>query len=220
MGHPTHVRRADYYVCKNRRLTRAGEGCRNPFMRREKLEPALDSLFSERLTDCRLLREIADRFMAGGDEKGMVAEARCQSELQALRAKRERILGAYFDGLIQSEERDRRLRDIERDEKLYGEMLLRSSRQLPLSASQLAQVFAPFHEWDFLSREQKRRLLGAITPEIHVENYRVLGLSILADAVNADSSRNEVSHNRAGYLIATAPKLYIPLGDIVWSPPL
>jgi DNA invertase Pin-like site-specific DNA recombinase len=186
----THKRRADYYVCKNRRLTRAGEGCKNPFMRREKLEPTIDSLFSEQLTDEGFLRGITDQFLGSREANGRDKVLRLQAELQAMKAKRERILGAYFDGVISAEERDRRIADVERDEKLYHGMLMREAPTMPVSASALAQVFAPFHEWEFLSREQKRRLLGAITPEIHVENYRVIGISMLMDAPH----RNEISH--------------------------
>jgi len=178
----THNRRADYYVCKNRRLTRAGEGCRNPFMRRERLEPIIDLLLGERLTDRGFLQEIADQFMDGQDGKRSNAVSRCQAELQALKSKRERVLNAYFEAIIGPEDRDRRLADVERDEKLYRGMLLRAAPEAPISAAGMAQAFAPFHEWRFLSREQKRRLLGAITPEIHVENYRVMGISMITDA--------------------------------------
>lgn len=193
----THKRRADYYVCKNRRLTRAGQGCPNPFMRRDKLEVTLDSLFADRLTNRTFLEELAAQFHNHADPTHTDHVVRLDEQLHALRAKRDRVLSAFFDGVITREERDAQLSVIERDERVYGELLTQQAPQAEINASALAQAFAPFCEWKFLSRDHKRRLLSAITPEIHVDDYRVSGVTIISglqrcDEVNPtgkDSSR-------------------------------
>ncbi len=185
----THHRGRDYYICKNRRLS--GK-CESRYMRRERLEASLDSLFAQRLTDGDFLEDLMEQYRHGRDgENNQVV--RLQSELRALAGKRERVLGTYFDGVITQEERDRRLAAVERDQALYRQMLMRESPEMSFSAAELAQVFAPFHEWEFLSRDHKRRLLQAIVPGIHAHNYRVAGLSILTDRC-----RNEISPTGKG----------------------
>lgn len=186
----THNRRADYYVCKNRRLTRAGQGCQNSFMRREKLEPVLDSLFADRLTDRRFLETLTEQLMSDRGHDSQANTVRLQGELQAISAKRDRILNAYFAGHINETERDRRLAALQRDELLYREMLMREAPTMPLAASELAPVFAPFHEWRFLSREHKRRLLSAVVPEIHVDSYDIKGISLLTDTLCCGNERS------------------------------
>ena len=177
-------------MCKNRRLVRAGKGCQNSFMRREKLEPVLDSLFADRLTDRRFLETLIEQLMSDRGHDCQANTARLQGELQAISAKRDRILNAYFAGHINETERDRRLAALQRDELLYREMLMREAPTMPLAASELAQVFAPFHEWRFLSREHKRRLLSAVVPEIHVDSYDVNGLSLLTDTLCCGNERS------------------------------
>ncbi len=90
---------------------------------------------------------------------------------------------------------NRRLKQIDKDEAFYQDLLLRAEPVVPrLSVKDLAGAFSPFFEWEFLSREQKRRLLQATVPEIHVLNYQINGLSLLTDTVY----RNEVSRKGTG----------------------
>ena len=57
-------------------------------------------------------------------------------ESQGIEEKRERILSAYFDGLILPEDCDRRIAEVD-------------SSEMPPSSSEMAQGFAPFYEWRF-----------------------------------------------------------------------
>ncbi|MCZ6489322.1 MAG: zinc ribbon domain-containing protein [Acidobacteria bacterium] len=173
--------RRDYYVCRDRRLKPSdGVRCTSKFMRRERLDPALDSLFGDRLTDPGFLEKIAEGVSAGSRTQSRCAHL--TADMQALEKKRQRILDSYFEGVIDQDERDRRLGAIEHDRALYGDLLMREGMERPgLSVHSLAQAFAPFQEWKFLSRKHKRRLLTALVPEIYVNDYRVLGVTLLSD---------------------------------------
>ncbi len=107
--------------------------------------------------------------------------------MEELKQKRQRVLDAYFDGIVPREEMNRRLKQIDKDEAFFQDLLLRAEPVPPgVSVEDLASAFSPFFEWEFLSREQKRRLLQATVPEIHVWNYRINGLSLLTDRVYRD----------------------------------
>ena len=52
-----------------------------------------------------------------------------------------------------------------------------------VSALDLCDLFAPFLEWSFLNRDDKRQLLSALGAEFHVADYRITGVSILCPDV-------------------------------------
>jgi DNA invertase Pin-like site-specific DNA recombinase len=188
----------DWYVCKSRtwpeRRLREGRGlasCGNPYMRRERLEGAIDRLFSERLTDRafldRLTTEQARRCdsLDGGGQIDRV-----QQQYEQLGLKRQRVLEAYFESLIDRTERDRQMKTIEMDLKFCEHRLSRpSSFSRKLSVEDLAEVLGPFYEWEFLTRADKRQLLQTVVPEIHVRDYQVVGVSLISDFRNDEVTR-------------------------------
>jgi hypothetical protein len=53
---------------------------------------------------------------------------------------------------------------------------------------------------------------AAAVPEIHVQNYRATGLSLLGSALAVGEPRpNDIHPTGAVYLVATARSLYLPL---------
>jgi DNA invertase Pin-like site-specific DNA recombinase len=188
----------DWYVCKSRtwpeRKLREGKGlpiCKNPYMRRERLEESIDRLFADRLTDRTFLDRLVLEYGRSSDPTERLGKmARVQHQHAELSQKRQRILDAYFDNLIDREERDRRLTAVERDLRFYGSLSPTASSASPkLSAEDLAHVLGPFHEWEFLTRADKRHLLQAVVPEIHVRDYRVVGLSLISDLHDNEMTR-------------------------------
>ena len=209
----THVRRPhDWYFCKSRttaeRKVRESKGldpCLNPYMRRERLEHAIDRVLSERLTDRHFLERIAENYAQSLEERrGERDVPTIKLELQRLEEKRQRVLDAYFEGHIDREPRDKRLSQVELDKKFYQDLLLRAQPASELVAEDLAKVFEVFYEWKFLTRKDKRSILQALVPEIHVQNYMVVGIALMGDAVSHD----EVSHNPAGS--STTPRANAP----------
>ncbi|PYS89716.1 MAG: hypothetical protein DMF64_17005 [Acidobacteria bacterium] len=171
----THHRRADYYICKGRKLLNT---CQTHYMRRDLLDPKLDELFAARLRDIRLWHALAadvTRRAQAGDQK----PEQLTDELNRMETRRARVLDAYFDGIIDIAERDERLRKI--DGELSAVRTALSSIRPPehLSPAALAEFFEQFDDFAILQRTQKRALLSATVPEISVANYVVTGLSLL-----------------------------------------
>jgi DNA invertase Pin-like site-specific DNA recombinase len=165
----TKFRRADYYICKARHITHT---CVAGYMRRETLERQLDSLFAEKLTRPTYLRKI-ERSMK--ESRPEVTRDLLTAQIESLTGKRQRILDTYFEGVIDSSDRDRRLSEIDREKGIVSELLNRQ-RPTGIDSNALAQVFSTFLRFKKLKPEQKRRLLTALAPEILVADYQVKGL--------------------------------------------
>lgn len=176
----TKYRRDDYYICKSR--------CGASYQRRERVDPLLDHLIADRLSKPAFLRRHVIPAMRRKNASEGNAE-RLQAQLASLTGKRQRILDAYFDGVINGTERDMRMAEIERDRKLAESTLSRESQQRSVSLDTLVDAFAPFVEFDLLNREDKRALLSTLTPSIVIANYKVEGLYVGLD----------VSHTAAAY---------------------
>jgi DNA invertase Pin-like site-specific DNA recombinase len=199
----THAHKPrDWYVCKSRtwpeRKLRQEKGlamCDNPYMRRERLEESIDRLFAERLTDRTFIDRLVLEYGRSSDSTERLGQlARVQHQLTELSQKRQRVLEAYFENLIDRAERDRRLTTIERDLRFYGGLSSKAvSPSLKLSAEDLAHVLGPLYEWKFLTRADKRHILQAVVPEIHVRDHKVVGLSLISDLHD-----NEMTHTGRG----------------------
>jgi DNA invertase Pin-like site-specific DNA recombinase len=189
----------DWYVCKSRtwpeRKLRAARGlppCTNPYMRRERVEAQLDVIFAQRLTDHNFLERIVLDLTERINSKGTKSQAvRLQRMSKRLQEKRKRVLDTYFSALIERTERDQRLEQIEVDQQFCERQLLAlRTERCEISVAELSHIFAPLHEWEYLSKIDKRRLLQAIVPEIHLQNYIVTKLALLIH----DDHRNELNH--------------------------
>jgi DNA invertase Pin-like site-specific DNA recombinase len=189
----------DWYVCKSRtwperqlRISRGQLPCINPYMRRERVEAQLDLMFAQRLTNRNFLEQIASVLdESAGSRTGKSDVSKIHRIDNRLKEKRSRVLDAYFGGVIDRAERDQRLQQIKTDQQ-FCEQQLRTiqTEAYKVSAEELARIFAPFREWEYLSRADKRRLLQAIVPEIHLQDYNVTKLALLVN----DPHRNEPNH--------------------------
>jgi hypothetical protein len=143
-------------------------------MRRERLEEQLDFLLAMRLTDEAFLHGVLADFDKRRKQTGSQSRvARLQAEITRLREKRQRVMDSYFEGVITREDRDKRLADVDRDLKLAQDALLRETPVQGLKPQELRGLFKPFVQWRLLKREDKRRILAAVVPEIHVADYKV-----------------------------------------------
>lgn len=121
----------DYYVCRGRQYLHT---CQTAYMRREKLEEQLDFLLEMRLTDEGFLQGILADFRKRRQQTGSQARVvRLQAEIARLREKRQRVMDSYFEGVIDRDDRDKRLTDVDRDLKLTQDALL---RETPAQAAQ------------------------------------------------------------------------------------
>lgn len=184
----SNFQRDDYYVCKGRRVAHS---CETTYMRKDVLEPQLDELFSERLTDVSFLRQLTeglDKQSNNRDSEKKVA--RLQAHIIGLQAKHQRVLDAYFEGVINANERDIRLAKIDGDLNTTQDLLFREKPTTSITVESLAELFMPFFEWKFLNRDDKRQILSTVVPDIRVADYKVPGLYLMPPA----SCRNEVTH--------------------------
>lgn len=156
--------RQDYYVCKQK--------CGVHQMRRETLDPFLDHMFAKKLSSPSFLKRIArDR------QKPTANLDQVRKQIEALTAKRERVLDTYYEGVITGTERDAKMAEIKREKQVFSDLLLREEPARGIDADLLARQFKVFAQFDLLSRDQKRRMLNTITPRIVVANYEVEGIT-------------------------------------------
>ncbi len=182
-GSPIHscYQRRDYYVCKGRREQ---HHCQTPYMSKERLEAQLDRLFAERLTNRRFLHRCILRLQeqaASNETARRIAGLR--AEIERLRARRGRILDTFLEGVMTQEERDQRLQAAEHDLQERSAELMRLEAQAPasLTAAMLTQMLAPLAEWKFWTREQRRKVLAALMPQIRVARYQVQTVGVRLD---------------------------------------
>jgi len=187
-----------YYFCssKKRRDDKGGMLCAStPYMNRDKLERILDELISQKLRNRGVLKSIAEEQVRRHKSRSSQQRVRhLEDEIAALEARRERVLEAFIDGALSKEQRDQRLATIGSSvEKAQTE--LAAVRPTPtFDPEALADVFAPFRNWDLLGRADKRRMLSAISPEFAVTDYKVSSLKLLGIPVDI----NKGSRSRMG----------------------
>jgi site-specific DNA recombinase len=173
-----------YYGCRRRFR---GQQCMTPFMQRDRLEEKLDGIFTERLTNrdflTALLRDLDEKSETSTSHSRM---ARLQAEVTNLRAKRVRVLDAYFEAVLTRADRDTRLAEIDMRMKSTEELLLREAPVQKVSLRALMTALAPLYEWRFMNRESKRRILAVTVPEIRVSNYHVEGVAVSTSALCGD----------------------------------
>lgn len=174
---PVYVKfkKRHYYICKSRLH---GEGCKAGYMLRERLEPELDHLLTKTLTDRAKLDKLV---MAMKRERPAADSDKLSAQLDALEAKRQRVLDYYFEGGIGRTERDTRLAQIDKDRAILFDLLLKHRPNPDVSTDQLFQVFEVFRNFDFLQRNEKRGMLGSISPDILLSNYNVKGIFVGLD---------------------------------------
>lgn len=174
---PIYVKfkRHHYYICKSRLHS---EGCAAPYMNREVAERELDYLFTKRLTSRTVLNRLVKAMRRQRPETD---SEKLADQLNALEQKRQRVLDYYFEGGISQTERDTRLARIEKGEHVINDLLVKHKPSPNVNTDQLVDLFSVFTEFDLLQRQDKRALLGAISPNILISNYVVKGISFSLD---------------------------------------
>src|SRR5579872_6501706 len=194
----THTAKDEFYQCKSmhvrerrKRALIGLERCDNRYMLRKKLEPKLDVLLGEKLRDTDFLRRVVDEYRRRQETQSVVPdknERALTSKLQTLADKKQRVLEAFFEGVIAKDERDRRIAEIDRETNVFQRLLMESVPEAaPQSVDELQAVLEPLAEWEFLERDDKRTLLQAICPEITVFRYTVKTLMINFNTESAGS---------------------------------
>ena len=191
--HTTFSRR-EYYACKGRR---AMHTCRTKYMDREKLEGLLDTMFAGRLTDPNFVENCLREMKQRSDSSDSAASIqRLNAEIAALRGKRSRVIDGFVDGIINRDERDRRLAATDREIQTAQEALLREAPGAPFDAATLIDKFAPLSDWEHWSRDQKRLVLAAMVPDIRIADYKVESLGLNPAFFSNENTRTDTDSSR------------------------
>jgi DNA invertase Pin-like site-specific DNA recombinase len=169
-----------YYICSNKKRKDA-TGKRlceyTGFLNRDKTEAVLDKLVSQTLANPTALQRIYRAHMQQQEAQVPKRDrARLQAQVESLQAKRQRIIDAYLEGVLLKADRDARLQAIDRDVRAANTALAQQAPAPAWEPKMLAEIFAAFVGWPTLGRDEKRRLLHAITPAFHLADYAVQGL--------------------------------------------
>jgi Recombinase len=166
----THTSKDEFYQCKSahprerRKRELVGlERCDNHYMLRKKLEPKLDILVGEKLRDPEFLQRVVEDYNEIQKAKSAPVaknERALAAKLGALTEKRQRVLEAFFEGVVTKEERDRKIAKIDRERNTFQCLLIESVPQTgQRSTDEIQRALEPLAEWEFLEREDKRSLL-------------------------------------------------------------
>jgi len=208
----THTSKREFYICKTRhtreRRKRAELGlepCSNKYMLREKLEKKINFLLGEKLLDASFVLGLVDAYNEKISQES-AQNARIdlngvERKISALKAKRDRILEAFYESLIDRPQRDEALNGVEREMAVYQGLAetstLQNTQHLPVADLDAVQtIVGPFADWEFLTRDQRRSMLRHLCPEISVYKYAVRSLTL--------NLRVPSSLNSGGHLPAAA----------------
>ena len=173
-------RQHPYYICKTRTFPNANR-CASVTMQRDRLEAKLDDLLGTHLTGRDFLGQLIGQLEKKYDSATSASRIeQLGREVGRIRKQREKVLDAFFEGILSREERDVRLASLDQRMNFAKEMLTRERREtMPVfSAREIVAALSPLFDWPALDRESKRRILAAVTPEIHVSNYLVSRIGV------------------------------------------
>jgi hypothetical protein len=181
---------------REKRKQKGLDPCDNRHMLRRKLEPKIDHLLADKLQEKDFLAQLADTYnesLARPPQSDGTSKKEVEEKLQALRAKRQRILEVFLDGVITADDRDRRTAEVDRELQVFGGLLATAETEpetpTELDVETLLSVFEPFAEWKFLDREDKRSLLSHLCPEIGVSYYDIKHLTLSQAGCNEDNRK-------------------------------
>jgi DNA invertase Pin-like site-specific DNA recombinase len=167
----------DYYVCKasygQRRVNNDGSSswvempdCNAPRIRREHLEPMLESVITGKLGDPEVLYAIMQsqrKALTRGDNGKRIVQAK--QEVSAVEGELARLNVLFRKGRIDEDELDREAARLDAALKAARRNLNTLSPQVPqISPEALVHVIAPFDRWDLLNKDDRRALLMAVCP--------------------------------------------------------
>jgi hypothetical protein len=172
-------------------------------MLRKKLEPKIDTLIGEQLQDSNFLAKVLRAYhqrlaSLSSPESPGVDRVTILQKLDELRAKKDRVLETFFDGVIDRIRRDDALRKIEREIDSYNLLLGTPSLgpQPLIGLDAMLRVVEPLADWQFISREDRRALLRHLCPEICIYRYTVKSLTLNVGANSQSSDGHTTSHSK------------------------
>jgi hypothetical protein len=158
-------------------------------MKRERLESVLDRLFIDHFSKPAFLEQCVENLrQRSTHDDSAVRIRKLKAEINALCAKRERIIDTFVEGAIEREERDQRLSAIDNDIRVTQAILMREAPATSLDTAKLIEAFTPLAEWECWTRDQKRTVLATLVPDIRVANYTVESLGLSSSLFSSENA--------------------------------
>ena len=183
----SHTNQKDcHYYCKlngtRARKLHPDSVCPTPYIRATIIERKIEELLSVRLQEDGFLRGMAEAYLEQQSREtpiGVSESTTIQRQIESLRAKRGRILEAFFDGTIDCRRRDEELATVDAELKAYQDIVAMKPVSRPsVSAVSLADLFSVFVEMRFLGRDDKRSLLRGLGVGVFVSGYEIRSLEM------------------------------------------
>ena len=182
-----HSHQQLFYFCssqhtrqRRRRELQGLSRCSNKYMLRDKIEPRIDAVLQQRLTDPSFLSPAISRYLEEqSQQSGLEANLDVvHGKMESLVRKRKRILESFFEGVISREKRNNALEKMQTEISALKRIQPLQKISNALSKEQIVDLVSVFKQWSFLDRNQKRQLLDQLVPEIFVYRYNVKGLTL------------------------------------------
>jgi site-specific DNA recombinase len=174
-----------YYVCRNRRSPKPGKNrCPQHYLRSESLEAVIDDVLGHEIWSKEFARKLAARIESNSsDDRSAERLAQISRDIMIAEKRRDRIVESYIDGVIAKVARDAKIKSLDADlKRMRSEIERVRHQQIPsMTADQIAMAFQTFADWEFLNREDRRKILAVTIPRIQVHNYSVTGFYRLFD---------------------------------------
>jgi hypothetical protein len=116
---------------------------------------------------------------------------RLMAEIKTLREKRSRVIETYLEGVISREDRDRILSTTDRELKVAQDILMRETPHKSIQITDLIEAFAPLANFACWTRDQKRSVLAAMTPDIRCADYKIESLGINPAIFSSENSHRD-----------------------------
>jgi site-specific DNA recombinase len=186
--------RAGYYYCRRNstreRQRRQESACSNPYIIASKIEAKIETLLAEKMQNRDFLEHIADTYFRHvAEAQALEADTKAiERQIEALMVKRNRVLESYFDGVIDRQARDERIKAIDADLSVYRAIEAPKAHAKELGLQGLSELLSVFAEIPYLSREDKRILMRGCNTRIYLEGYTIKGLEMAGIPGNSSYS--------------------------------
>ncbi len=187
-GHCQRQKWLDIYYCRSQH--KGGAGCGAPKLSREVADYSLNTLISEIFLDASVLGSLIEKALEpeGSPIDEIVAKA--ASELERLRAEKQRLLSLTLKGVFSDEEVTTEARRINADTRSWTDLVskdqqaraLRSTANVRETTQLIASVFA---EYQFLNLKDRKHLARQFVKRIEVVDRHFTAVTLTLPAPDA-----------------------------------
>lgn len=201
-----------FYACASMRMKGVTKCPDAQHMSAHILEPGLDRIIQERLTDPAFVAGAVQTYNASLRDEWREAAPSPEANgrrIDELERRRGRILDTFYDGKISRTERDKLVEPLEVQlDALRSFQFPAPAEPAEVRADDVLSILSVLSDWAFLERDEKRRILEVLAPAFDVQRYMVLGVHLALHGTTESRSRRGLTSQGFSY----SGGLYLPLG--------